>query len=210
MSCLTTTSSSSIIRFQKLLATSVVSSPFKSLLVIASKPTSTFRSLFFSTSTPAFRSFSATSPTMGDLTLDSAMDAVQRRLMFEDESVPSLHTFSFILLHILIFININLLLISADAYWSMTMIASLAMIPNTIVSTLFPPLTLRSSLISSPHYYQIIGPPVICYFGSSFASYNKTYASFLRNSGITIIISYLVIDPKLFLIFRPSDGKDRV
>ncbi|KAI3470349.1 hypothetical protein Pfo_027012 [Paulownia fortunei] len=92
-------SSLTSIRFQKLLAaatsastaTSSSASPLKSLLL---KPTSLF------TSTPAFTtrlfplrlsssysSFTAPPSTMSDVTADSAMDAVQRRLMFEDECI---------------------------------------------------------------------------------------------------------------------------
>lgn len=88
-------SSLTSIPFQKLLAatSAAAASPLKSFLF---KPIH-HRSLFNPISVPAatpFRrrfaaSFAAAPSTMGDVAADSAMDAVQRRLMFEDEFVPS-------------------------------------------------------------------------------------------------------------------------
>ncbi|KAK6137829.1 hypothetical protein DH2020_028432 [Rehmannia glutinosa] len=79
-------------RFQKLLAsaisitTSSSSSPLKSLLYKSTLHRTSLLSLRLST---AFYSSSTAAPpsTMGDVTADSTMDAVQRRLMFEDECI---------------------------------------------------------------------------------------------------------------------------
>lgn len=93
-------SSLTSIPFQKLLAASTAAassssstSPLKSLLFKPIHRRSLFNPIPVSAATP-FRlrfaaSFAAAPSTMGDVTADSAMDAVQRRLMFEDEFVPS-------------------------------------------------------------------------------------------------------------------------
>ncbi|KAK4433042.1 Isopentenyl-diphosphate Delta-isomerase II [Sesamum alatum] len=92
------TSSSNAVRFQSWLA----AAPFAAAAGSASSSSSSFRlkSLLFKPTSAAPRLFaslrvsssqsytaSPSKSTMGDVTADSAMDAVQRRLMFEDECI---------------------------------------------------------------------------------------------------------------------------
>lgn len=86
-------SSLTSIPFQKLLAASsaAAASPLKSLLFKPIHHRSLFNPISFPAATP-FRlrfaaSFAAAPSTMGNVAADSAMDAVQRRLMFEDECI---------------------------------------------------------------------------------------------------------------------------
>lgn len=113
-------SSLTSIPFQKLLAASTAAassssssiSPLKSLLF---KPPS-YRSFFhprpLAAATPFRLRFAAaaTTSTMGGVAADSAMDAVQRRLMFEDEFVPYPSFFQFALAHIACFEILGLLI----------------------------------------------------------------------------------------------------
>ncbi|GFP90055.1 isopentenyl-diphosphate delta-isomerase ii [Phtheirospermum japonicum] len=92
------TSSNNSIRIQKLFATAISitttnpisSPPYKSLLLspkLFHLKTSTQHPLLFPLRLSYSSSAAAPPPTMGDTTADSAMDAVQRRLMFEDECI---------------------------------------------------------------------------------------------------------------------------
>ncbi|KAL6504006.1 Isopentenyl-diphosphate Delta-isomerase II [Orobanche gracilis] len=85
------TSSNSILRFQKLLAAAIITPTTTNTIYFSSSSVSRFKpKLFHRTSTRLLSSlrlsYSSYSD-MGDVTADFGMDAVQRRLLFDDECI---------------------------------------------------------------------------------------------------------------------------